>query len=73
MNRVFVTFGRRGGGQFIVAIDHIVAVTDRTEGCELSWVVGDDLYNVQLGGAAKNALALIEFEQEKARRKQAKS
>lgn len=73
MNRVFVTFSRRGGGQFIVAIDHIVAITDRTEGCELSWLAGDDLFNVQLGCTAENALGLIEFEQEQQRRKQAKS
>lgn len=65
---MFVTFGRRGGGHFIVRIDCIIAITDRTDGCELSWLAGDQVLHVQLGYTAEDALGLIEFEQEKNRR-----
>jgi hypothetical protein len=66
---MFVTFGKRGNGRFVIAINAIVAINDRLDdGSEVLWAVGNELRQTTIGISAEEALKLIEFECEKARR-----
>jgi hypothetical protein len=68
---MFITFGKRGGGHMVVAIDHIVAVVDRSDGdgCELCYFTGNETIWTRIGNTAEDALSLIEFVQEQQQRR----